>query len=62
MSAAVKSIAAARHLPDLDLRFIGAVFVAINESAGDDAALGQDVRALFGAFREREAELRQVSR
>ena len=62
MSAAVESIAAARNFSDLDRRFINAVSAAVGDSGGDDAALGQDVRVLFAAFSEREAELTRVSR
>jgi len=62
MSAAVEKLAAARTFSDLDRLFINAVTAAVGDSRGDDAALGQDVRALFGAFSEREAELTQVSR
>ena len=62
MNAAVASIAAAVNLYDLDRKFTNAVEAALTDSRGDDSALGQDVRALFGAFSEREAELTRVSR
>lgn len=57
MSAAVERIAAAPTFPALDSRFVNAVLAAVGDSGGDDAALGQDVRALAAAFVARESEL-----
>ena len=57
MSGRVERVTAAPTLPALDSRFISAVVAAVGDSAGDDAALGQDVRALTDAFAAREAEL-----
>ena len=56
MSAAEK-LETAPDFESLDLRFIYAIQTAVSESRGDDAALGQDVRALMTAYKARESKL-----